>query len=67
MSLRLLSPHRSGNRGSKLSSQPSQERITTHAEGPARDDHTLEMGPLPLENEIVVTRSLEQAECLKQG
>ena len=66
MSLRLLSPHRSPNQGSKLSSQPSQERITTHAEGPARDDHTLEMGPLPLENEIVVTRSLEQAESLNR-
>ena len=65
MSLRLLSPRRSGDhQGSKFSSQPSQECITSNAERPARDDHTVEMGPMPPEheNEIVVTQSLEQAE-----
>ena len=67
MSMRLLSPHRSANQASKLSSQPSQEHFTTHAEGPARDDYTLEMGPMPLDNEIVVTRSFEQAESLNRG
>ena len=64
ISLRLSSPRRSGDQGSKLSSQLSQECISSNAEGPARDDHTIEMGPIPLEHEIVVTHSLEQAESL---
>ena len=66
ISLRLLSPNRSANQGSKLPSQPSQEFITSNAEGPARDDHILEMGPMPQQHEIMVTQSLEQAESLNK-
>lgn len=67
ISLRLLSPPRSVHHGSKLSSQPSQEYITSNAEGPARDDHTMEMGRMPQEHEIVVTHSLDQAQSLNRG
>ena len=67
ISLRSLSPRESGAQTSKLSPQPSQEYIASNAEGPARDGHSLELGQKPHENEIVVTQSLEQAQCLKRG
>ena len=52
---------------SKTSSQLSQEHIVTHAEGPARNDHVLEMGRIPQEHEILVTHDLEQARDIEQG
>jgi len=62
ISLRSLSPRGSGDQPSKLKTQPSEVHIVSNAEGPAHDEHTLEMGPLPQENEIVVARGFEQYE-----
>ncbi|KAL9630654.1 MAG: hypothetical protein Q9164_006311, partial [Protoblastenia rupestris] len=68
ISLRSLSSHGTTAQASKISPQPSQEHIATNAEGPARDDYnTLEMGRVPQEHEIIVTRSFEQAQSLKRG
>ena len=67
ISLRSVSPRGSGAHPSKLSPQPSQEYIASNAEGPARDVYSLEMGRMPQQHEIVVTRSLEQAQSMKRG
>ena len=66
LSLRSLSSHGSGRgsreRGSRLKSQPSEDPIVTHAEGPARNDGDIEMALPQREDGIVVTQSFDASE-----
>lgn len=59
ISLRSLSPRGSAHDQTKLSPQASEVHIATSAAGPARDGHSLEMGPMPKGNEILVTHRLD--------
>lgn len=64
ISLRSLVPRKDTEQATKLSSATSKEYFAASAEAPARDDQTLELGPMPQDNEIIVTHSLEQTHAV---